>query len=49
MQNQLRLWLVGLLLLASTGLAVAKPPEMKTHSSMAKGAKVTVVHFSAPW
>lgn len=45
MRNLIRLLLIGLI----AGCALAKPPEMKTHSSAAKGAKVTVIHFSAPW
>lgn len=46
---------LGLLLaLACLGLGLLAMPsagkeKMKTHSSTAKGAKVTVVHFGAPW
>jgi hypothetical protein len=49
MQVPIKIWLIGLALCLSSGLALAKPPEMKTHSSLVKGANVTVVHFSAPW
>ncbi|MGE0493014.1 MAG: hypothetical protein AB7S38_27630 [Vulcanimicrobiota bacterium] len=37
---------LGLGLMAAPG---ASKEKMKTHSSTAKGAKVTVVHFGAPW
>ena len=47
MQNLLKVCLIGLLF--GVSLVQARPPEMKTHSSTVKGAKVTVVHFSAPW
>ena len=49
MQNLFKVGLVSLFLCACTALVSAKPPEMKTHRSTAPGAKVTVVHFSAPW
>ena len=29
--------------------ALAKPHVMKTHSSKAPGAKVTVIHWGATW
>ena len=37
-----------LLVLLLSGLGMAKT-EMKTHSSSAPKAKVTVLHFGAPW
>lgn len=40
---------IYMVLLLSMACAVWAKPEMKTHSSDAMGAKVTVVHFGAPW
>jgi hypothetical protein len=45
--KQARTWLMLMVLLAIMP-ALAKP-EMKTESSTAKGAVVTVIHFGAPW
>lgn len=41
--------LLSLALLISTAVAASAAPEMKTHSSTAPQAKVTVVHYGAPW
>jgi len=38
---------LGLLLVFS--IAFAAPVEMKTRTMDAKGSKVTIVHFGAPW
>ena len=45
--RQIRTWLALMVML--TILPALAKPEMKTESSTAKGAVVTVVHFGAPW
>ena len=42
------LMLVGLLVTAACSAPSGKA-EMKTHTSLVPGSKLTVVHFSAPW
>lgn len=50
MRQLLSLLLLGLLVCSFTSAAVAdKKHTMKTHSSKVASAKVTVVHFGAPW
>ena len=45
----LLLMLVGACLTGLLAAPSAGKEKMKTHSSSVEGAKVTVVHFGAPW
>lgn len=49
--RQLQKLVLCMFLGLATGLTSVQsaPHEMKTHSSTVKAAKVTVVHFGAPW